>query len=117
MIGRALADAASKQLDVVVFDNVAGAGTRPSGLLNGVTPITATAGGGVNAMAGDIGHLAGALDDAGFDAEAMVIVTNARQATKLRLLAGRLLHYPVLGTTRSRRNGCWYRAGRRCQRV
>jgi hypothetical protein len=99
IIGRALADAASKQLDVVVFDNVAGAGTRPSGLLNGVTPIAATAGGGVNAMAGDLGNLAGALSDAGVDAEAMVIVTNPRQATKLRLLAGPAFSYPIFGTS------------------
>jgi hypothetical protein len=99
VIGRALSDAAMKQLDAVVFDNVAGAGSRPSGLLNGVTPIAATAGGGVNAMAGDLGNLAGALSDAGVDTEAMVIVANARQATKLRLLAGPSFSYPILGTS------------------
>jgi hypothetical protein len=99
IIGRALADAASKQLDAVVFDNVAGAGTRPSGLLNGIAPITATAGGGINAMAGDVAALAGALSDAGVDAENMVVVTNARQAIKLRLLAGPAFTYPVFGTS------------------
>jgi hypothetical protein len=99
VIGRALADAASKQLDTLVFDNVAGAGSRPSGLLNGVTPIAATAGGGVNAMASDIGNLAGALSDAGVDTEAMVLVANPKQATKLRLLAGPAFTYPILGTS------------------
>jgi hypothetical protein len=84
---------------VVVFDNIAGAGTRPSGLLNGVTPIAATAGGGVNAMAGDLAALAGALTDAGVDAENMVVVTNPRQAVKLRLLAGPAFAYLVLGTS------------------
>jgi hypothetical protein len=99
IIGRALADATSKQLDVLVFDNVAGAASRPSGLLNGVTPIAATSGGGLNAMAGDLAALAGALADAGIDAEAMVIVTNPREAVKLRLLAGPNFSYPVLGTS------------------
>ena len=98
IIGRALSDAAMKQLDAIVFDNVAGAGSRPSGLLNGVTPIGATAGGGLNAMAGDLAALAGALTDAGVDAEAMVIVANPRQAVKLRLLAGPAFSYPILGT-------------------
>jgi hypothetical protein len=99
VIGRALSDAGMKQLDAVVFDSVAGAGSRPSGLLNGVTPIGATAGGGLNAMAGDLANLAGALNDAGVDAEAMVVVTNARQAIKLRLMAGPAFIYPVLGTS------------------
>jgi hypothetical protein len=99
VIGRALSDAAMKQLDAVVFDNVAGAGSRPSGLLNGVTPITATAGGGVNAMATDIGNLAGALADAGVDTESMVIVAHPKQATKLRLLAGPMFTYPVFGSS------------------
>jgi hypothetical protein len=98
IIGRALADAMRKQLDVLVFDNVAGAGSRPSGLLNGVTPLTATSGGGVNAMAGDIGALAGALADAGIDTESMVIVAHPKQATKLRLLAGPMFSFPILGT-------------------
>jgi hypothetical protein len=77
IISRALADAASKQLDSVVFDNVSAAG-RPNGLLNGLTPITATVGGGPSetSMVTDIANLAGALSDAGVDAENMVIVTN-----------------------------------------
>jgi Phage capsid family len=99
IIGRALSDAAMKQLDAVAFDSVAGGGSRPSGLLAGVTPLTATAGGGTNAMAGDLAALAGALSDAGVDAENMVIVANVRQATKLRLLAGPAFSYPILGTS------------------
>jgi hypothetical protein len=99
IVGRALADASMKQLDTVVFDNVAGAGTRPSGLLNGVAPIAATGGGGLNAMAGDLGNLAGALSDGGVDAENLVVVTNARQAIKLRLLAGPGFAYPIFGTS------------------
>jgi hypothetical protein len=64
IVARALADAASKQFDGVVFDNVSGDSTRPDGLLNGVAAIPGTAGGGVNAMAGDLAALAGALTDA-----------------------------------------------------
>jgi hypothetical protein len=51
IIGRVLSEAAAKSLDAYVFDNVAGDAVRPPGLLNGVTPIAATAGGGTNAMA------------------------------------------------------------------
>jgi hypothetical protein len=102
IIGRALADAASKQLDAIVFDNVAGAGSRPSGLLNGVTPIAATAGGGLNAMSGDLGNLAGALSDAGVDAENMVIVANSRQATNCACLPGRRLRIRSSAPPRSR---------------
>jgi hypothetical protein len=50
-------------------------------------------------MSGDLGALAGALSDAGVDTENMVIVTNPRQAVKLRLLAGPAFTYPVLGTS------------------
>jgi hypothetical protein len=99
IIARALADASRKQLDTVVFDSVSGAGSRPDGLFAGVTPLPPTAGGGVDAMAGDLGELAGALSDAGVDAEQMVIVANSRQAVKLRLLAGPAFSYPILGTS------------------
>ena len=58
------------------------------------------------------------LSDAGVDAEAMVIVTNPRQATKLRLLAGPA--FTISGSRHHRGrggNGRRHRAGRRRQRV
>jgi Phage capsid family len=100
IIARALSDAAMKQLDTVVFDATAGTGSRPSGLLNGLSPITATAGGGPSetVMASDFANLVGALADAGVDAETMVVVTNPRQAVKLRLVAGPAFQYSIFGT-------------------
>jgi HK97 family phage prohead protease len=44
-------------LDTLLIDAVALSATRPAGLLNGVTPLTATAGGGYGAILGDIGKL------------------------------------------------------------
>jgi hypothetical protein len=47
----------SKALDIAMLDAVAGDAIRPAGLMNGVTPLTGTAGGGVSALAGDIAKL------------------------------------------------------------
>ena len=44
-------------LDTLLIDAVAGSATRPAGLLNGVTPLTATAGGGYGAILGDFTKL------------------------------------------------------------
>ena len=52
-IGRAIDTDIRRSLDSTTFDNAADDGTRPAGLLNGVTPITSTAGGGLNALDGD----------------------------------------------------------------
>jgi hypothetical protein len=98
IIGRVLSEAAAKSLDAYVFDNVAGDAVRPPGLLNGVTPIAATAGGGTNAMAKDLANIAGVMSDAGVGAETMVIVANPRQAVTLRLISGPNFAYPIFST-------------------
>ena len=75
VIGRALADAVAKAVDSAVFDDVAADSTRPAGLLNGVTPLTAAAAGTTAEMiAADIAALATAIGDADIDADDMVIV-------------------------------------------
>lgn len=48
-------------IDNVLMDNVAADAIRPAGLLNGVTPIAATAGGDFNALVTDLKNLIGAL--------------------------------------------------------
>lgn len=99
VIGRSLAVATARSLDTAVFGSVAAtAGTRPAGLLNGVTPIPATAGGGLAALVADIANLAGELADAGINADDMIIVTHPETATKLRLLASPNFTNTVLGT-------------------
>src|SRR5262245_30642954 len=98
LIGRLLAAAATKSVDAAVFDSVAADANRPAGLLNSVTPITATAGGGLAALVGDLGNLAGAMADAGIDPGDMVIVTHPETAIKLKSLASPLLTNTVLAT-------------------
>ena len=48
-------------LDQRMLDNVAATSIRPAGLLNGVTPLTPSAGGGLAAIAGDLSALATAI--------------------------------------------------------
>lgn len=45
-------------LDTLLFDNVAASTTRPAGLRNGLTPVSAASGGGLSALASDLGALA-----------------------------------------------------------
>jgi hypothetical protein len=99
VIGRALAEATAKSLDAAVFSTTAAtAGTRPAGLLNGVTPITATAGGGLAALVADLGNLAYEIADGGLSADDMVIITHPETATKIRLTASPAFANTVLGT-------------------
>jgi hypothetical protein len=99
IIGRLLSEQASKSLDAALFDNVASSAIRPPGLLNGVNPISATSGGGVNAMTTDLGLLATALAAAGCNSDRMVIVAAPAQATVLRLLASPQFTNTIIGTS------------------
>ena len=92
-----LAQAAAITLDKYLFDNVAGDTVRPPGLLNGVTPITPTAGSGQAAMVGDVGSLIAALANGGGGMDP-VLVGSAAQATRLSLLAPPKFDIPVLST-------------------
>jgi HK97 family phage prohead protease len=48
-------------IDTVLIDSNPATAIRPAGILNGVTPLTPTAGGGFNALIGDIKQVSGAL--------------------------------------------------------
>ena len=61
VVRQAMADDTGTLLDTRMIDTGAATAVRPAGLLNGVTPITPTAGGGVTALAGDLGALAAAI--------------------------------------------------------
>jgi hypothetical protein len=61
----ALAEQAGKSLDAVVFDANPASASRPAGLLTGVTALTATAGGGIEALVGDVKQLVAAITAAG----------------------------------------------------
>ena len=61
VLRQAIADDTGNTLDAKMLDAVAGSTTRPAGLRDGVTVTTATAGGGMAALAGDLGALAAAI--------------------------------------------------------
>jgi HK97 family phage prohead protease/HK97 family phage major capsid protein len=61
LLRQAIQDDTAIAIDSVLLDANPATAIRPAGLLNGVTPLTATAGGGFNALVGDIKQLTGAL--------------------------------------------------------
>jgi hypothetical protein len=97
-VSRALIQEASAlALDKALFGTQADDGVTPGGILAGVAPITGVAGGGMNALEGDIKALVSALVAAGAGREP-VIVTNPMQATTIKLVAGPKFDIPVLET-------------------
>ena len=98
IIGRVLADGAAKSLDLVAFGFAAGDAAKPPGLLYNAIPITATAGGGLNAMQTDLTNMVAAIAAAGIDASNVVFVAGAREATLIKLYAGPKFDFEVLVT-------------------
>ena len=98
VVARVLSDAATKSLDAVVFDAAAADAARPAGLLYGLTSLTPASGSGVSVIASDLAALAGAISDAGVEADDLVIVTNPRQAITIKLLSGPSFDYAVLSS-------------------
>jgi hypothetical protein len=78
-----MTESLSVALDAALFSNVAGDATRPPGLLNGITPITAATGGGLAAMATDIGKLVAAVS--AVCALDLVFVTDPGTATRIKM--------------------------------
>jgi len=70
-------------IDAVLLGNAAASASAPAGLLNGVTPLTATAGGGTNALLGDIKKLVAAIAPA----IRPVLIANSTQAASIGILA------------------------------
>ncbi|MBR0753492.1 phage major capsid protein [Bradyrhizobium jicamae] len=61
LLRNAIQEDTAVSLDSVLIDSNAATVVRPAGILHGVTPLTPTAGGGFNAIVGDIKQLSGAL--------------------------------------------------------
>ena len=93
-----ISESAGLALDAAMFSTNGDDGAHPAGLLHGVTPLTATAGGGLTAMQGDLKALAGALASAGGGVNP-VLVAAVAQATTLRLTAGPRFDIPILPST------------------
>jgi hypothetical protein len=90
-----LTEAAGLALDSTMFDNNPADATRPPGLLNGVTPLTATTGGGANAAATDIGNLLEALAT-NHGGKTPLFIMAPKEAAALKLFAGPHFDYPVI---------------------
>ena len=71
------------------------AAAAPAGLLFGVTPVTATAGGGLSAMVADLRNLVTAIVDSGVDPSGVVFVAAPAQAVSLKLLSGPNFDYGI----------------------
>jgi hypothetical protein len=93
-----VSESAALALDAAMFSTNSDDGAHPAGLLYGVTPLTATSGGGLGAMQGDLKALAGALAGAGGGMNP-VLVAAVAQATSLKLLAGPRFDVPILPST------------------
>jgi HK97 family phage major capsid protein len=95
IVGEAMEDAATRSLDAGLFSTAAASSSRPAGLLNGVSPITATSGGGITAMTKDLQNLVAGIVAAG-GGSSIVIFANPVQAVAINVLAANGAGYPVI---------------------
>jgi hypothetical protein len=93
----AMGEAAAKSFDAAVFSTTAASATRPAGLLNGVTPISTTAGGAFTALQADIKALVGAIMTAGGGVN-IWLFANLVQAVTIKLAVGAAFDVPVIPT-------------------
>lgn len=93
----AISESTAVALDAAMFSTEPDDGVKPAGLLHGVTPLTATTGGGAAALSGDVGNLLAALAGNGAGL-APVFVAAPQQAGALKVWAGPKFDYPVLAS-------------------
>ncbi|GGD30840.1 phage major capsid protein [Aureimonas glaciei] len=74
-------------IDTLLLDAVAGSATRPAGLVNGVTGITASAAGGYGAILADIAALAAPFDTAN-SGRRLVLLMNPAEARMVAMAPG-----------------------------
>ena len=82
-------------LDTLFLDAVASSAVRPQGMRNGLTPLTATSGGGANALAGDLSQLADAV--AAIGGANVAYACSVKDWIRIRTLAP-LLSLPIFPT-------------------
>ena len=112
IVRQAMQDDTSVAIDTVLLDATAKDTTRPAGLRNGVSATTATAGGGFNALVGDIKALVGVLVAAN-SLRSPVFIMNPAQVLSISMTqnaggdfpfaaevnGGRLRGYPIIQST------------------
>ena len=87
----------SAGLDNVLLDATAASATRPAGLRNGVAAITASVGGGDQAMMSDLSKLVAAVSGVG--GMDIAFVANPGEAGKLALRSGSEFKFPVFASS------------------
>jgi hypothetical protein len=98
VIARAMiSEAVGLALDATMFGNAAGDATKPPGLLNGVTPLTATTGGGIAAMMADLGNLVQALAG-NHGGKTPLFVAAPAQAAAMKATLGPHWDYPIVSS-------------------
>jgi Phage capsid family len=83
-----LRENAALALDASLFSTTAGSASRPAGILNGVTPLGATAGGHDAALTDDLAALAAAIAPV---TSGLAFIANPKQASAIKLRRGTTL--------------------------
>jgi hypothetical protein len=97
LVRAVLIDAVAASLDLALFSTTAGDTTRPAGLLNGATALTAVAGGGSAAMIADLAALANAV--APYGGLDIVYVAAPEEAVKLTFTMGAQFKIPIIASS------------------
>src|SRR5262249_51349340 len=84
-------------LDTMLLDSNAGSTTRPAGLRNGVSALTATAGGSAAALIGDISKLTALSGGVGAIWSDLLFIASVREAAKIAAYIP-LFKYPVVAS-------------------
>jgi hypothetical protein len=71
-------DAVARQLDISLFSNTAASALRPAGIVNGITPLVASTGTGVDAAIADLRNLVDAIVTAGGSGRPMFFASPGR---------------------------------------
>jgi hypothetical protein len=98
LVRAALGESVSLALDTALLDATASDATRPAGLRNGVAGLTATAGGGNEALLADLKALAVAVAPVAGNAP-IVFIANPAQAVAIRMRLAGELGYDVLSSS------------------
>jgi len=98
IVRQTLGEAIGLALDAQMFSANAASANAPAGLFAGVTPLTATAGGGTAAMESDLKNLFGALAAVG-GGKTAVIVAAMPQAVRLEMAVGPKFDIDIIAST------------------
>jgi hypothetical protein len=98
VVRQTLGEATGLALDVKMFSADAASASAPAGLFAGVAPLTPVAGGGDNALHGDLANLFGALA-ANSGGKTAAVVAAMPQSVRLKSSLGPLWDYPIIAST------------------